>query len=197
MCDLNPQKTCRFATKLVPRLKPSHQCTIVPKEVCTLKFTTPRQVKKPLLTKWCLDDSPVTQGQSYDESNSLADPIETSKSRNAQEDPSKSFQSLILDISDEEFVPEHDNINDSLITGLSFVKDEFIEHDDKSAKPSENGFDLIDLIDLIMPSDKLSEEEQEDLDNFNLGIQLEQFRTNIDNSFPTQDFSQFVDFEAF
>ena len=59
VCDLNPQKTCRFATKLVPRLKPSHQCTIVPKEVCTLKFTTPRQVKKPLLTKWCLDDSPV------------------------------------------------------------------------------------------------------------------------------------------
>ena len=113
----------------------------------------------------------------------------------------KKANSLFIDISDEEFVkptlPEHDNINDSLTTGLSFVKDEFIDDDDKSAKPFENRFDLTDLIDLIMPSDKLSEEEQEDLDNFNLGIQLEQFRTNIDNSFQTQDFSQFVDFEAF
>merc|ERR1711874_190315 len=55
VCDLNPQKTCRFITKLVPKLKPEHQCTIVPKETCTLKFTQPQQVDKPLLTKWCLN----------------------------------------------------------------------------------------------------------------------------------------------
>ncbi len=58
-CDLNPQKTCRYVTKLVPKLKPENQCTIVPKETCTLKFGTPKQVPKPLLTRWCLDSTPV------------------------------------------------------------------------------------------------------------------------------------------
>merc|ERR1711945_59101 len=38
VCDLNPQKTCRFITKLVPKLSPEHECTIVPKETCILKF---------------------------------------------------------------------------------------------------------------------------------------------------------------
>ena len=58
ICDLNPQKTCRLATKLVPRLKPKHECTIIPQEVCNLKFTSPRTEKKPLKSEWCLDDSP-------------------------------------------------------------------------------------------------------------------------------------------
>merc|ERR1711990_704104 len=65
VCDLNPQKTCRFVTKLVPRLKPTHQCTIVPQEVCQLKFSSPQQVKKPLLTKWCLDETPPQPGELY------------------------------------------------------------------------------------------------------------------------------------
>jgi len=75
VCDLNPQKTCRFITKLVPKLKPEHQCTIVPKETCTLKFTQPQQVDKPLLTKWCLDPTPAAPGDSYDEENAQAPPI--------------------------------------------------------------------------------------------------------------------------
>jgi len=75
VCDLNPQKTCRFVTKLVPKLKPEHQCTIVPKETCTLKFTQPKQVDKPLLTKWCLDPTPAAPGESYDEENAQAPPI--------------------------------------------------------------------------------------------------------------------------
>merc|ERR1712106_812063 len=72
VCDLNPQKTCRYATKLVPRLKPKHECTIIPKETCTLKFTTPKQVKKPLLTKWCLDPEEPAPGESYEEENAFA-----------------------------------------------------------------------------------------------------------------------------
>jgi hypothetical protein len=52
VCDLNPQQTCRFVTKLVPKLSPKHECTIVPKETCTLKFSQPKQVPKPLLTRW-------------------------------------------------------------------------------------------------------------------------------------------------
>jgi len=61
-CDLNPQKTCRFVTRLVPKLKPEEECTIVPKETCTLKFTPPKQVPKPLQTRWCLDPTPAVSG---------------------------------------------------------------------------------------------------------------------------------------
>jgi hypothetical protein len=68
ICDLNPQKTCRFQTKLVPRLKPKHECTTIPQEVCNLKFSQPNIVKKPLMTKWCLDESPVVPGELYQES---------------------------------------------------------------------------------------------------------------------------------
>merc|ERR1719295_1835905 len=67
VCDLNPQKTCRLQTKLVPRLTPKHECTRVPREVCSLRFRTPKRVSKPLLTKWCLDDSPVVPGELYEE----------------------------------------------------------------------------------------------------------------------------------
>ena len=62
-----------FVTKLVPSLSPKHECTMVPREVCTLKFTQPRQVPKPLMTKWCLDPTPPSPGQSYDESEALGD----------------------------------------------------------------------------------------------------------------------------
>ena len=74
-CDLNPQKICKFVTKLVPRLAPVHECTIVPKETCHLKFSTPVPVDKPLRTKWCLDPTPATPGESYDESDAAAAPI--------------------------------------------------------------------------------------------------------------------------
>ena len=75
VCDLNPQKTCRFVTKLVPKLSPKHQCTIVPQETCNLKFSQPRQVPKPLQTRWCLDPTPAVPGESYDENNALGSPI--------------------------------------------------------------------------------------------------------------------------
>merc|ERR1719284_2233770 len=79
ICDLNPQKTCRYVTKLVPSLSPEHQCTIVPKETCILKFSQPEQVPQPLLTKWCLD--PTEPGESYDESNALGEPLGAAESR--------------------------------------------------------------------------------------------------------------------
>ena len=75
VCDLNPQKTCRFITKLVPKLKPEHQCTIVPQEICNLKFSQPKQVPKPLQTRWCLDPTPAAPGETYDESNALGAPL--------------------------------------------------------------------------------------------------------------------------
>ena len=76
ICDLNPQKTCRYVTKLVPKLEPKHECTIVPQETCNLRFTQPRQVPKPLQTRWCLDPTPAAPGESYDESNALAGVID-------------------------------------------------------------------------------------------------------------------------
>ena len=75
ICELNPQKTCRFVTKLVPKLSPIHECTIVPKETCTLKFTQPQQVEQDLPTRWCLDPTPARSGESYEESNSVGLPI--------------------------------------------------------------------------------------------------------------------------
>merc|ERR1712037_748124 len=74
-CDLNPQKICKFVTKLVPKLAPKHECTIVPKETCMLKFTQPRQEEVPLQTRWCLDPTPAAPGESYDEENALGDPL--------------------------------------------------------------------------------------------------------------------------
>ena len=77
ICDLNPQKTCHFATKLVPSLKPEHKCTLIPNEVCQLKFN-PRIEKKPLKSEWCLDESPIQPDETYDESSAVAPPVEYS-----------------------------------------------------------------------------------------------------------------------
>jgi len=70
-CDLNPQKICKFETKLVPKLSPKHECTIVPKETCILKHSAPKAVSAPLLTRWCLDPTPAAPGESYDEEDAL------------------------------------------------------------------------------------------------------------------------------
>ena len=56
VCDLNPQKICRFATKMSPRLTPKKECTLVPKESCTLNFSKAKPIIKKILSKWCLDN---------------------------------------------------------------------------------------------------------------------------------------------
>lgn len=71
-CDLNPQKTCRFQTKLVPKLSPRHECTIIPQETCSLKFSAPQPIEKPLLTKWCQDPTPAAPGEFYEETEAKA-----------------------------------------------------------------------------------------------------------------------------
>ena len=81
VCDLNPQKTCRFATKLVPSLKPTHECTVIPKETCHLKFSQPRVEKKPLKSEWCLDETPPTPDETYDEANAAGGVIGERRSR--------------------------------------------------------------------------------------------------------------------
>ena len=76
VCDLNPQKTCRFTTKLVPKLSPKHQCTTVPKETCQIRYTQPQQQAQDIVTRWCLDPAPANPGDSYDEDSALADPLQ-------------------------------------------------------------------------------------------------------------------------
>jgi len=75
VCDLNPRKTCHLATRLVPNLKPKHECSTIPKQVCSLKFSSPQQVDKPLREEWCLDETPAPPGETYDEANAIGDPI--------------------------------------------------------------------------------------------------------------------------
>ncbi len=71
VCDLNPQKTCRFVTRLVPKLAPKHECTTIPQETCNLKFSAPQVVDKPLKTKWCLDPTPAAPDSTYEDSPDL------------------------------------------------------------------------------------------------------------------------------
>lgn len=52
-CNLEPQRSCRHVTKLVPLLKPQEECVDIPKEVCSRKRTNPRKVSKPVVKKWC------------------------------------------------------------------------------------------------------------------------------------------------
>ena len=58
-CDIIPHKVCSQATKLVPQLKPSRECTMVPTEVCTMNYNKKKIVEKPLKTEWCLDPEDV------------------------------------------------------------------------------------------------------------------------------------------
>jgi hypothetical protein len=74
VCDLNPQETCRFTTKLVPKLEPVQECTEVMKETCQLSFTKPKTIKKPLQTKWCLDVSDIAVEEAEKSSNKLVIP---------------------------------------------------------------------------------------------------------------------------
>jgi len=52
-CDMEPIRTCKHVTKLVPRLVPSQECVDVPKEICARSKINPRRVQKPAIQKWC------------------------------------------------------------------------------------------------------------------------------------------------
>ena len=56
---MTPQKTCRHKTTLVPKLQPSHECTNVPREVCSIKYVNTRVEKVPFKSLWCQDESEV------------------------------------------------------------------------------------------------------------------------------------------
>ena len=67
VCDLTPQQTCQLVTRLVPRLRPVKECTVVPQEVCMLRFSKPRIVEKPLRTEWCQDGENESSEETEDD----------------------------------------------------------------------------------------------------------------------------------
>ena len=74
-CDLSPRKQCHMITKMMPSLAPKPKCTVIPKETCNLEFSSPRIEMKPMKMEFCLDESPVQKGETYDDANALADPV--------------------------------------------------------------------------------------------------------------------------
>ena len=56
-CDMEPLRTCKHITKLVPKLEPTQDCVDVPKEICARSKTNPHKVKRPVIKKWCYTPS--------------------------------------------------------------------------------------------------------------------------------------------
>ena len=52
-CTLEPVKTCKHITRLVPKLVEVQECVDVPKEICNRSKQNPRKVKKPIIKNWC------------------------------------------------------------------------------------------------------------------------------------------------
>ena len=56
-CTLEPVKTCKHITRLVPKLVEVQECVDVPKEICNRSKQNPRRVKKPIIKNWCYTPS--------------------------------------------------------------------------------------------------------------------------------------------
>ena len=52
-CSMQPIRTCKHVTKLVPKLEPAKECVDVPKEVCSRSKIDPKKVLRPSIQKWC------------------------------------------------------------------------------------------------------------------------------------------------
>ena len=76
-CDLSPRKQCHRVTKMMPSLAPKPKCTIMPKETCNLDFSSPRIEMKPMKLEFCLDETPLAKGETYDDLDTLAAPLGT------------------------------------------------------------------------------------------------------------------------
>ena len=58
-CDLEPQKICTTATKMIPQLKRSQECVDVPKEVCAMSRVNPSLKTVPFIQNWCFKPEEV------------------------------------------------------------------------------------------------------------------------------------------
>ena len=60
-CEMNPIRTCKFVTRLVPKLAAKVTCIDVPKEICSKSKGKSRRVKKPVIKKWCFKPENKTE----------------------------------------------------------------------------------------------------------------------------------------
>ena len=65
-CSLEPVRTCKHITRLVPKLVEVPECVYVPKEICSRSKQNPRKVKKPIIKNWCYTPSDEAGLQSLD-----------------------------------------------------------------------------------------------------------------------------------
>ena len=56
-------------TKLVPKLKPKPECSLVPKEFCNVRIGIPKVVQKNVTSVWCKDEGPVPPDETYGKEN--------------------------------------------------------------------------------------------------------------------------------
>ena len=165
----------------MPKLSPVHECSVSPRQVCSRKYKTV-QISKPVTTLWCGDQDDDDDLKETDRSVGARVVEELINDNNLTQDIE-----LIEDASVEE--PEK-NEADLIISG---VANEDSEHDDEDEEFIENPFDDLKT----EYPDTLTDDERQDLEDFNNAIQLELFRARVDDDFQRQDFSQFVDVEAF
>ena len=194
VCDLNPQKTCRFVTKLVPRLKPTHQCTIVPQEVCQLKFNSPQQVKKPLLTKWCLDET-LAEEKETPNSNDLSE-----QDRRSEDDEEKALIGPLLP-SLEKTTNKEPTLKPVLEIALPKIEEEISSSqngkaltDDQTVDHNESNEIEFDEVDFNFFNNDL---DFSDLGSGQSKIEVDDLKTFLEDPYPRQNFDQFVDFNEF
>ena len=65
-CDLEPQKSCRFITKMVPHLLPTEECVQVPQEVCGVSKIKPVKKQRPAIQLYCTDETGAGEAVSND-----------------------------------------------------------------------------------------------------------------------------------
>ena len=51
-CDMEPQESCRFITKMVPHLRAREECVEVPQEVCGKSRAVVKK-ERPAIMNWC------------------------------------------------------------------------------------------------------------------------------------------------
>ena len=151
------------------------------------------RVKKPLSSVWCGDDIDAID-------NSFDDDLKETDRTAGVGVESEDDEELINDnsIGEDKAVIEDASVekNDAnlIITANENTADEDDENDVGEDDIIDTTEDPFKDLKTEYP-DTLTEEEQRDLENFN--IELELFRARIDNDFQRQDFSQFVDVEEF
>ena len=65
-CSLEPVRTCKHITRLVPKLVEVPECIDVPKEICSRSKQNPKKVKKPIIKNWCYTPSEESGLQDLD-----------------------------------------------------------------------------------------------------------------------------------